>query len=81
MFDKIKIFFITFIPAATLLTPSRKIALARTVAVVVPSPASSFVFWATDLTSYAPIFSNLLENSMAFATVTPSFVIFGDPND
>ena len=48
---------------------------------VVPSPASSFVFWATDLTSYAPIFSNLLENSMAFATVTPSFVIFGDPND
>jgi len=43
MFDKIKIF-ITFIPAATLLTPSRKIALARTVAVVVPSPASSFVF-------------------------------------
>lgn len=41
----------TFIPAATLLTPSRKMALARTVAVVVPSPASSLVLEATCLTS------------------------------
>jgi len=31
-------------PAATLLHPSLNIALANTVAVVVPSPASSFVF-------------------------------------
>lgn len=40
-----------FIPAATDLTPSLKIALAKTVAVVVPSPASSLVFEATDLTN------------------------------
>ena len=69
-----------FIPAATDLTPSLKMALAKTVAVVVPSPASSLVFEATDLTNWAPIFSYLLENSMALATVTPSFVIFGAPN-
>lgn len=35
---------IGFMPAATDLHPSLKIALARTVAVVVPSPASSLVF-------------------------------------
>ena len=40
-----------FIPAATDLTPSLKIALAKTVAVVVPSPASSLVFEATDFTN------------------------------
>ena len=45
------------------------------VAVVVPSPTSSFVFEATALTNEAPTFSNLSENSIAFATVTPSFVI------
>jgi hypothetical protein len=41
----------TFIPAATLLTPSLKMALAKTVAVVVPSPASSLALDATDLTN------------------------------
>jgi hypothetical protein len=44
-------------PAATLRRPSRTIAHARTVAVVVPSPATSSVFFATSLTSSAPIFS------------------------
>ena len=44
-------------PAATLRRPSRTIAQASTVAVVVPSPATSSVFLATSLTSSAPIFS------------------------
>ncbi len=44
-------------PAATLRRPSRTSAWARTVAVVVPSPATSSVFFATSLTSSAPIFS------------------------
>ena len=44
-------------PAATLRRPSRTIAWAMTVAVVVPSPATSSVFLATSLTSSAPIFS------------------------
>ena len=45
-----------FMPAATDLSPSRTIAWASTVAVVVPSPASSAVFEATSLTSCAPMF-------------------------
>ena len=44
-------------PAATLRRPSRTMAQASTVAVVVPSPATSSVFLATSLTSSAPIFS------------------------
>jgi len=71
---------IGFKPAVTDLQPSLKMALARTVAVVVPSPASSLVLEATDFTKEAPIFSNLSENSMLLATVTPSLVIFGPPN-
>jgi hypothetical protein len=67
-------------PAATDLHPSLKIALAKTVAVVVPSPASSLALEATYLTKEAPIFSNLSENSMLLATVTPSLVILGPPN-
>ena len=42
-------------PAATLRRPSRTIAQASTVAVVVPSPATSSVFLATSLTSSAPM--------------------------
>mmetsp|Transcript_3205 Transcript_3205/g.6650 ORF Transcript_3205/g.6650 Transcript_3205/m.6650 type:complete len:254 (-) Transcript_3205:69-830(-) len=68
-----------FMPAATALHPSRYMARAKTVAVVVPSPAMSFVLDATDLTSCAPMFSKLSSKSMALATVTPSFVIFGAP--
>ena len=48
---------IGFAPAATLRSPSRTMACASTVAVVVPSPATSSVFFATSLTSSAPIFS------------------------
>ena len=44
-------------PAATLRRPSRTMAQASTVAVVVPSPATSSVFLATSLTSSAPMFS------------------------
>jgi len=49
------------------------------VAVVVPSPASSFALLATLFTKLAPILIDLSESSMALATVTPSFVIFGLP--
>ncbi len=44
-------------PAASALRPSLKIASARTVAVVVPSPAASEVLLAASLTSWAPMFS------------------------
>jgi hypothetical protein len=67
-------------PAATVLTPSRKIACASTVAVVVPSPATSEVFEATSFTICAPMFSIESLSSISFATVTPSFVIVGEPN-
>src|SRR5580765_2471297 len=55
-------------------------AWASTVAVVVPSPATSDVLLATSLTIWAPIFSSASGRSISFATVTPSFVIVGDPN-
>ncbi len=42
-------------PAATFFRPSRTMAHARTVAVVVPSPATSSVFLATSFTSSAPM--------------------------
>ena len=45
-------------PEVMIRSPSRKIARARMVAVVVPSPATSDVFDATTLTSLAPMFSN-----------------------
>src|SRR5512140_2875586 len=54
-------------------------AWASTVAVVVPSPATSEGFDATSFTIWAPMFSNLFSSSISFATVTPSFVIVGDP--
>ena len=44
-------------PATTALSPSLKMASARTVAVVVPSPATSLVFDATSRTMRAPMFS------------------------
>ena len=44
-------------PAVTFFRPSRKIAWASTVAVVVPSPATSEVLEATSLTIWAPMFS------------------------
>src|SRR5208283_54523 len=66
-------------PAATILMPSVKICRASTVAVVVPSPATSEVFDATSLTIWAPIFSNLSSSSISLATVTPSLVTVGAP--
>src|SRR5215467_3647673 len=72
---------IGFMPAATDLAPSFTMACASTVAVVVPSPARSLVFWATSRTICAPMFSNLSSSSISFATVTPSLVIRGAPND
>ncbi len=44
-------------PAVTLRRPSRTSAWASTVAVVVPSPATSLVLVATSFTSWAPMFS------------------------
>ena len=71
---------IGFAPAATLRRPSRTIAHASTVAVVVPSPATSSVFFATSLTSSAPIFSYGSSRSISLAMETPSFVIVGAPH-
>ncbi len=71
---------IGFAPAATLRSPSRTSAHARTVAVVVPSPATSSVFLATSLTSSAPIFSYGSSRSTSLAIDTPSFVIVGAPH-
>jgi hypothetical protein len=68
-----------FIPAATILFPSRKMACASTVAVVVPSPATSEVLLATSRTICAPRFSNGSSSSTSFATVTPSLVTVGAP--
>src|SRR4051794_16291588 len=70
---------IGFMPAATDLAPSRTIAWARTVAVVVPSPAASEVLEATSRTIWAPMFSNLSASSISLATVTPSLVMRGAP--
>ena len=67
-------------PAATFFMPSLIRACASTVAVVVPSPAQSFVFVATSFTSCAPIFSNGSSSSTSLAIVTPSFVMSGAPN-
>src|SRR5882724_8918373 len=72
---------IGFMPAATALAPSLTIACARTVAVVVPSPARSEVLEATSRTICAPMFSNLSSSSISLATVTPSLVMRGAPND
>src|SRR5215813_13250113 len=72
---------IGFMPAATDLAPSLTIVAASTVAVVVPSPATSDAFEATSRTICAPMFSNLSSSSISFATVTPSLVMRGAPND
>ena len=71
---------IGFAPAVTFLRPSRKMAWASTVAVVVPSPARSDVLVATSFTICAPMFSIASLSSISFATVTPSLVIVGEPN-
>src|SRR6478672_8076779 len=68
-------------PAATDLAPSLTMAWASTVAVVVPSPARSDVLDATSRSICAPMFSNLSSSSISLATVTPSLVMRGAPND
>src|SRR5258708_24906982 len=55
-------------------------AWARTVAVVVPSPATSEVLLATSRTIWAPMFSSESLSSISLATVTPSLVMVGEPN-
>ena len=67
-------------PAATLRRPSFTTDCARTVAVVVPSPATSSVFFATSFTSSAPTFSSGSSSSISLAMETPSFVIVGAPH-
>src|SRR6266700_7057841 len=67
--------------SSTVMTPSRTIAAASTVAVVVPSPAASADLEATSRTICAPMFSNLSSSSISLATVTPSLVMRGAPND
>ena len=59
--------------------PSRTIAWASSVAVVVPSPARSLVLLATSRTSWAPMFLNWSLSSISRAIETPSFVIVGAP--
>jgi hypothetical protein len=67
-------------PAATFFKPSFIMAWAKTVAVVVPSPATSLVLVATSLTNWQPRFSHGSSRSMSLAMVTPSLVIVGEPN-
>src|SRR3954465_14658270 len=67
-------------PAATARSPSCTIAWASTVAVVVPSPATSLVLVATSLASWAPRFSYGSSSSTSLAIVTPSLVIVGAPH-
>src|SRR6188508_3891531 len=55
-------------------------AWASTVAVVVPSPATSEVLLATSFTIWAPMFSSASFSWISLATVTPSLVMVGDPN-
>src|SRR4030042_5431253 len=68
-----------FMPAVTYFNPSVKIASAKTVEVVVPSPTSAEVLLATWLTIFAPIFLNGSGSSISLLTVTPSLVTFGEP--
>src|SRR3989449_1335015 len=67
-------------PAVTFLSPSRTMAWARTVAVVVPSPAMSEFLEATSLSIWAPMSSKLSLSSISLATVPPSLVMVGLPN-
>ncbi len=68
-------------PATTYFMPSRTMACANTVAVVVPSPAMSEVLEATSFTICAPMFCNLSLSSISLATDTPSLVTVGAPNE
>ena len=64
-------------PARINFWDSLRMALASTVEVVVPSPASVFVWTAACLIICAPAFSNGSSRATKCATVTPSFVMKG----
>src|SRR5579859_66426 len=66
-------------PSPMARTPSRTMAWAMTVAVVVPSPTMSLVLIAASLTSCAPMFSNWSLRWISRAIVTPSLVTTGEP--
>jgi len=70
---------IALVPVDIFFNPDSTIAWDRTTDVVVPSPATSFVFEAASLTICAPIFSNLSSSSISLATVTPSCTTWGVP--
>ena len=70
-----------FMPEVTYFMPSRTMAWASTVAVVVPSPALSEVLEATSLTICAPMFMSLSFSSISLATDTPSLVTVGAPKE
>src|SRR2546422_4788373 len=67
-------------PAVTLRKPSLIMDCASSVAVVVPSPATSFVLVATSRRSCAPVFSIASLSSISRTIVTPSLVTVGAPN-
>src|SRR5690242_10224419 len=67
-------------PAVTLFRPSLKMDSASTVAVVVPSPATSDVLDATSRTICAPMFWYGSSSSISLATLTPSLVTVGEPH-
>src|SRR4051794_4240082 len=66
-------------PSSSAFMPSRTIACASSVAVVVPSPVRSLVLLATSRTSCAPMFWYWSESSISRAIETPSLVIVGAP--
>mmetsp|Transcript_13114 Transcript_13114/g.27682 ORF Transcript_13114/g.27682 Transcript_13114/m.27682 type:complete len:262 (-) Transcript_13114:18-803(-) len=70
-----------FAPLSMYCRPYLMSSLARTLAVVVPSPAVSFAFPATSLMSCAPAFSTGQGKSMALAMDTPSLMTSGFPYD
>src|SRR4051812_9257282 len=70
---------IGFTPSSRASMPSRTMAWASSVAVVVPSPVRSLVLLATSRTSCAPMFLNWSVSSISRAIETPSFVIVGAP--
>src|SRR3989338_7049007 len=67
-------------PAVIFFIPVDTIDCASTVAVVVPSPATSLVLLAASFTSCAPMFSNGALSSISLATETPSWTTAGDPH-
>ena len=66
-------------PAARFFRPSWIMACASSVAVVVPSPATSLVLVETSFTSCAPMFSKGSGSSTSLAMLTPSLVMRGAP--